>query len=66
VRCPTLLVRGGESTLLSSDAAIEFVAQLADGELLEIPGAGHHVLIDQPDALDDAVVALFDRLRAAD
>jgi pimeloyl-ACP methyl ester carboxylesterase len=66
VRCPTLLVRGGESTLLSSEAAIEFVAQLADGALLEIPGAGHHVLIDQPDALDDAVVALFDRMRAAD
>jgi pimeloyl-ACP methyl ester carboxylesterase len=60
VRCPTLLVRGAESTLLSRDAAVEFVGQLADGRLLEIPAAGHHVLIDQPDALHDAIVALFD------
>jgi pimeloyl-ACP methyl ester carboxylesterase len=61
IRCPTLLVRGGESTLLSSDAAVEFAAQLVNGRLLEIPGAGHHVLVEQPAALHDAVAALFAR-----
>jgi pimeloyl-ACP methyl ester carboxylesterase len=63
VHCRTLLVRGGESTLLSSEAAIEFASQLANGEMIEIPQAGHHVLIDQPEALLDAIMALFDRIR---
>lgn len=63
MHCRTLLVRGGESTLLSSEAAIEFASQLANGEMIEIPQAGHHVLIDQPEALLDAIMALFDRIR---
>jgi pimeloyl-ACP methyl ester carboxylesterase len=51
VSCPSLLVRGGESGLLSAEAASQFVAQLPDGHLIEIPGAGHHIMIDQPDRL---------------
>jgi pimeloyl-ACP methyl ester carboxylesterase len=51
VRCPTLLVRGGESTLLSNEAATKFVSEIRLGRLVEIADAGHHVLIDQPDRL---------------
>ncbi len=51
VHCPSLLVRGAESALLSNEAAVDLVAQLAIGRLVEIPEAGHHVLIDQPDRL---------------
>jgi pimeloyl-ACP methyl ester carboxylesterase len=55
VACPSLLVRGGESTLLSAEAATEFVSQLVSGRLIEIPDAGHHVLIDPPDRLLDVL-----------
>ena len=51
VRCRCLLVRGGESALLSSEAAVDLVAQLPSGRLVETPEAGHHVLIDQPERL---------------
>lgn len=51
VRCPTLLVRGGESHLLSTEGATGIVARIAHARLVEIAGAGHHVLIDQPKAL---------------
>lgn len=51
LRCPTLLLRGGESALLSRDAAADFISKVADGRLVEIPEAGHHILIDQPEAL---------------
>jgi len=51
VVCPCLLIRGGESPLLSRDAATEFISRLASGHLIEIPDAGHHVLIDQPERL---------------
>jgi pimeloyl-ACP methyl ester carboxylesterase len=61
VVCPSLLIRGGESTMLSSEAATRFISQLASGRLIEIPGAGHHVLIDQPDRLLLALEAFIDR-----
>jgi pimeloyl-ACP methyl ester carboxylesterase len=48
VRCPTLLLRGEESTLLTRQGALEIVSAIPDAQLVEIPGAGHHVHIDQP------------------
>jgi pimeloyl-ACP methyl ester carboxylesterase len=56
VQCPTLLIRGEESPLLSAEAATELVAALPAGRLAEVTGAGHHVLVDQPAQLAD----LFD------
>jgi pimeloyl-ACP methyl ester carboxylesterase len=55
VRCPTLLVRGAESTLLSSEGAHAFVDEIPDARLLEVARAGHHVLLDRPDALIEAL-----------
>ncbi len=55
VLCETLLIRGAESPLLSIEAAREFVSKLPKGNLIEIPDAGHHVLIDQPDRLFEAL-----------
>lgn len=51
VACPTLLVRGSESTLLTREAAESFVARLPAARWVEVAGAGHHVMIDQPDRL---------------
>ena len=57
VTCPVLLVRGAESHLLSVEAAEAFVAELPEGRFVEIPEAGHHVLIDQPESLIEAIHA---------
>ena len=48
IRCPTLLLRGEESALLTHDGALEIVSAIPDAQLVEIPDAGHHVHIDQP------------------
>jgi len=64
IRCPTLLVRGAESELLSPEAAREFISHLEKGQLVEIPDAGHHVLIDQPERLHGMLEAFFDRIDA--
>jgi len=49
VACPTLVVRGAESTLLTGDGA-RSLADAIPGALLEqVPGAGHHVHIDRPE-----------------
>jgi pimeloyl-ACP methyl ester carboxylesterase len=51
IRCPALLIRGGESALLTAEAALEFSSQLPSCRFIEIAEAGHHILIDQPEAL---------------
>ena len=55
ITCPTLLVRGAESDILSPEIAKRMLASLPDGRLVEIPGAGHTVPGDQPAAFAAAV-----------
>jgi pimeloyl-ACP methyl ester carboxylesterase len=40
---PILLVRGGESDVLEPEAAERFIASLANGRLITVPGVGHNV-----------------------
>ncbi len=64
IECPVLLVRGGDSPLLPREAAEEFVSEVADGQLIEIPDAGHHVLLDRPDEFMTALSGFLDRMDA--
>lgn len=57
ITAPTLVVRGARSPILPREMAERVVAELADGRLVEIPDAYHHLLLDRPEAfarvLDD-------------
>jgi pimeloyl-ACP methyl ester carboxylesterase len=48
IRCPTLLVRGAQSAILSREAAARFGRELAGSALVEVPRAGHSVMGDNP------------------
>jgi esterase len=61
VSCPTLLVRGADSDVVTPEGAEAFVACFPNGELAEVPGAGHSVQGDNPAAL----VAVLRRFLAA-
>jgi pimeloyl-ACP methyl ester carboxylesterase len=66
IACPVLLIRGGESGLLTAGGAEELVAALPEGRWIEIPGAGHNVHLERPDAVQDALgrfIAALDRAR---
>jgi len=41
VRCPTLVLRGAESDVLSRDTLVRMCALRPDTEVLELPGIGH-------------------------
>jgi pimeloyl-ACP methyl ester carboxylesterase len=56
IGCPTLLVRGSESPLLTAEGAKEMVDELPSGRSVCIEGAGHHVQLDQPKAFLDVLV----------
>jgi pimeloyl-ACP methyl ester carboxylesterase len=59
ITAPTLLVRGADSDVLSIDVAKRMLDALPDGRLVEIPGAGHPVPLDQPEAFARAVRAFL-------
>jgi len=56
IRCPALIVRGGESGLLTAEGARALLLELPDGRLLEVPGAGHNVHLEQPEAVAAAIL----------
>ncbi len=59
VRCPTLLVRGAESALLTREGAQDLLSELSDARLVEIAAAGHHVHVDRPDELLRELLSFF-------
>jgi len=48
IACPILVVRGGDSDVLSVEIAKRMVDENANTRLIEVPGAGHTVPGDQP------------------
>lgn len=63
VSCPTLLVRGAQSNLLTEQGALEVARAIPRCRLVTIQGAGHHVHVDQPEAVMDEVTAFLDEAR---
>ena len=48
LRCPTLLVRGAESPILTAEGADRFVRMVPGSRIGLVPGAGHSVMGDNP------------------
>ncbi|MCC8955248.1 alpha/beta hydrolase [Bradyrhizobium sp. Pear77] len=59
IAVPFLLARGGESLIVSEDAAHEFTARFREGRCVSIAGAGHNVQEDNPRDLADALKAFW-------
>ncbi len=55
IRCPTLIIKGGESDILSSASAEKLQAAIPGSRLAVVPGAGHSVMGDNPSAFVAAV-----------
>jgi esterase len=55
INCPTLVIRGEKSKVLSREIAEEMVRRLPHGRFVEIRDAGHQVPLHQPEAFVAAV-----------
>jgi len=55
ISCPTLIVRGGKSDVLSDDAAERFAHMLPHARWVRVENAGHNVQGDNPRGLLDAM-----------
>jgi pimeloyl-ACP methyl ester carboxylesterase len=59
IRCPTLIVRGERSDVLSDADAKRFADLLPDGRWTRVAGAGHTVQGDNPRGLAEALRGFF-------
>jgi pimeloyl-ACP methyl ester carboxylesterase len=58
VPCPTLVLRGAASDVVSPEVADRMVDEvLAQGRLVVVPRAGHSVMVDNPEGCRDALAA---------
>jgi pimeloyl-ACP methyl ester carboxylesterase len=64
IAAPTLVVRGERSPILPRPMAERLVAELRAGRLVEIPGAYHHLVLDQPEAFAAELGRFLDGLGA--
>jgi pimeloyl-ACP methyl ester carboxylesterase len=52
ITCPTLIIRGVESDVLSQETAQRMVSEMADARLVEVPGVGHAPLLVEREAVE--------------
>ncbi|MBL8572784.1 MAG: alpha/beta hydrolase [Hyphomicrobiaceae bacterium] len=62
LRLPVLLVRGGQSELVSEDDARAFLDLVPTAEMADVSGAGHMVAGDRNDVFAEAVFGFVERL----
>lgn len=55
VRCPTLFVLGQRDLMTPARAARSLIDAIPDNRVVEIPGAGHAMMDERPDAVLDAL-----------
>jgi esterase len=51
ISCPALILRGGNSDVLSADIARRMVEAMPDARIVEVPGVGHAPVLTEPVAL---------------
>jgi pimeloyl-ACP methyl ester carboxylesterase len=56
VACPALLISGARDLMTPAPAAKSIAEKLAGSESLVIPGTGHDLMQEQPDAVLDALI----------
>ena len=59
ITAPTLVVTGQDDFITGLPSAADFSAGIAHAETVLIPGAGHFVFVEDPDAFREAVLAFL-------
>ena len=62
ITAPTLIVRGEHSPVLPLEMAQRMLETLRDAELVEIPGAYHHVTLDAPETFGAVLETFLQRV----
>jgi pimeloyl-ACP methyl ester carboxylesterase len=66
VACPTLLIRGEQSHMLSRIQFLLVAGELRFGAFEEMPGVGHNLMVEDPDATSALIERFLEPLVARD
>jgi pimeloyl-ACP methyl ester carboxylesterase len=58
---PVLVLTGDRDRLVPPQLSDELAAQIPGAELIRVPGAGHVVILERPDVVNDAITGLIGR-----
>ncbi|MEZ5658018.1 MAG: alpha/beta hydrolase [Burkholderiaceae bacterium] len=64
ITCPMLLLRGADSDFVTADIADQMQARCPALERVDVPGAGHYVHDDAPQAFHAALIEFLERQRS--
>ena len=60
LECPVLVIAGAEDRMVDRQSAQQLLGALGDrGSIVTIAGAGHSMMVEQPDATLDALIEFF-------
>ena len=62
--CPVCFVLGGKDAMTPAKAASGLIAACANASVVTIPGAGHNVMAERPDAVLDVLRQFLSPLSA--
>jgi pimeloyl-ACP methyl ester carboxylesterase len=63
-RVPVTVLVGERDRLISPALGLELAAQIPGAELVWVPGAGHALLLERPDLVNESITALVARASA--
>jgi pimeloyl-ACP methyl ester carboxylesterase len=66
VECPTLLLRGEQSRMLTRIQFLLVAVELRFGAFEEIPGVGHNFMVEDPDATSARIERFLEKIAARD
>jgi pimeloyl-ACP methyl ester carboxylesterase len=62
--CESLILTGDADRIIPAQHSEVIAAELPNATLVELPGVGHLAMLEQPDAVDDALAELLARVAA--
>ena len=63
-RIPVTVIVGEKDRLIAARLGLELAAQIPGAQLVWVPGAGHAVILEQPDLVNRAIIDLLARVAA--
>lgn len=63
-RVPVTVVTGERDRVVPPDKSDDLAAEIPGSELVRVPGAGHAILLERPEAVNDAITRLLARSMA--
>ena len=63
-RVPVVTMTGDEDGLVSPSLGLELAEAIPSAEMLWVPGAGHALILEAPEVVNDAITGLIARVEA--